>query len=140
MPTPGDSAARLFRKEYVIDDDGASGDDRPVSRLAALVIAEGFRSRARAVRLIGEVETGSVEYDIDGEWRRMMKLPGPAFLPLVNRLKIMAVLDISRRPSQSGEIHVRFGGALRVLSIQTESSPAGQETVLLTLPSATSNQ
>jgi type II secretory ATPase GspE/PulE/Tfp pilus assembly ATPase PilB-like protein len=52
-----------------------------------------------------------MDIQVDGQWRRVMQIPGVAGLPLVNRLKLMADLEptTQRRPHQ-GEIHAIVDG------------------------------
>ena len=132
MPTPRESGANLFRQEY--DLDASPGGERPVVRLCNLAIAEGLANGARAIRfqVIDDV-TGGVDYEIDGAWRQVMKVPIAALGPLVNRVKVMAAMDISRQAAQDGELHVRSKGLLHRFTVRTENTGMAADTVMLRL-------
>ena len=117
-PSARESGAKLFRREF--DLEGETSGSTPVAKLCNLILAEGLEHGARAIRLRPADAWGEVDYETAGEWRTVIKVPLPAYGPLVNRLKIMAALDISRIPIQQGEVHVRLKGALRVWRIQVE--------------------
>ena len=119
MPTPRESGANLFRREFDLEETTRAGS--PTVKLCHLMLAEGIEHGATSIRVRPcDDNSCGVDYEIGGAWRQVMKIPLPAFGPLVNRLKVMAALDISRQPSQRGEVHVRYKGALRVFRIETE--------------------
>ncbi len=121
MPTPRESGANLYRREY--DLDAPQGSQRPVVRLCDVALTEGILNGADAIRFqVVDKDRGGVEYEIGGAWRQVMQVPLPAFAPLINRLKLMAALDIARRPSQDGELHVRFKGLPHRFAIHVEQS------------------
>jgi type II secretory ATPase GspE/PulE/Tfp pilus assembly ATPase PilB-like protein len=125
---------RLFTRVFDLDDDKKGpASVRPVVRLVNLIIEEGLRSKAEQISLKGESEGVGVHYLITGEWRRVMVIPAAAGGPMANRLKVMANLDISRRPTQHGVIHVRLDGRDSQFDIETTISSSGAEDVLLRL-------
>lgn len=129
LPTPRESGAQLFRREF--DLDGAQEALPPVVRLCHLILAEGIISGASAIRLQAiDGDRGGVEYESAGSWRMVMQIPIQALGPAINRLKVMASLDISRQPSQVGEVHVRLRGAAHILRIQTELKDSNEVATL----------
>jgi type II secretory ATPase GspE/PulE/Tfp pilus assembly ATPase PilB-like protein len=134
MPTPRESGAKLFRQEFDLD----IGQETlpPVVRLCNLILTEGILTEANAIRLQRiDADKGGVEYESAGAWRMVMQMPIQAFGLAINRLKVMACLDISHQPSQVGEVHVRLKGARRILRIRTELKD-GHETAMLIVSSA----
>lgn len=110
---------------------------RPVVRLCNLILAEGLLNKSTKIRLAEyEPEAGSVEYFIGDEWKTVMKVPVMAHRPLINRLKVMAALDISRVPEQRGEVHVNYEGSVRKLSITVQALPTGSDVATLEIPAA----
>jgi len=131
MPTPRESRASLFRQAF--DLDIAQETQRPVVRLCHLILTEGMLTDASAIRLqVLDGDNGGVEYEVAGSWRMVMQIPIQAFRSVINRLKVMAALDISRRPSQVGEVHVRLKGTVRILPIRIELN-GEQDTAMLTV-------
>jgi len=132
MPTPRESGARLFRRVFDLD----AGQEAPHAtvQLCHLILAEGLRNEAGTIRLQAiDADKGGVEYEVAGTWRMVMQIPIQAFGPVINRLKVMAALDISRQPSQAGEVHVRLEGAVHILPIRVELR-GEHEAATLTVP------
>ncbi len=128
-----ESVAALFRQEYVLGQFGA--DATPVVRLCDLLLTDSLITRASAVRVALNAEGhGIVEYEIAGAWRQVMKVPGEATIRMINRLKVMAVLDIAHLPLQEGELHLRYEGAPVVMKIRTETTEGPFERVLIQVP------
>lgn len=141
-PTPGRrSVADLFRR--VFDLEGRAGvptgefGQRPVVRLCNLILVEAFMNQAKEVKLSEcDPTAGSVEYLIGEEWRPVMRIPIQAHRLIINRLKVMAGLDIAKVPDQEGELHVRFQGVTRILAIRIQAVPTGGDIATLRIDAA----
>ena len=132
-PKRRESVAALFRQEYVLGQFGA--DATPVVRLCDLLLSDSLASRASTVRVALDAEGhGIVEYEIAGVWRQVMNVPGEATIQMINRLKVMAVLDIAHLPVQEGELHLRSEGDPVVMKIRTETTKGPFERVLIQVP------
>lgn len=126
-----ESSKDIFRRVF---DLGAESAGPPVVRLAHLILEEFLRAGAQQLRLTqGEHESSAVRFLIDGQWRDMMKIPSPAASPLANCYKVMASLDIARRPAQQGQLRVRLAGRQYELGITSSISPSGVEDLLITI-------
>jgi len=128
MENPGSSREMFVR----VHDLAAESPGPPVIRLANLILEEFLRAGAEQLSLTqGEGDYSPVRFLIEGQWRDVMKIPVPAAAPLMNRYKVMANLDIARRPAQRGQLHVRLAGTEYVLRItSTIPSPACEELVV----------
>ena len=133
---------------YEVDtlEDGADGSEfdlsatraseRPVVRLVDHIVAEAITARASDIHLEPEESGVVVRYRIDGVLRDTMKLPRPAGLPLVSRIKIMAQLDIADRlRPQDGRARVSVNGVRVDLRISTLPAAHGEKVVIRILDS-----
>jgi len=110
---------------------------RPVVRMADLILSEGILSRASDIHIEPEEGGVAVRYRIDGVLRQVMKIPRQAGLPLISRFKIMASLDIADRlRPQDGRARVAVndagtGGRIPVdLRISTLPASLGEKVVV----------
>jgi type II secretory ATPase GspE/PulE/Tfp pilus assembly ATPase PilB-like protein/CheY-like chemotaxis protein len=105
--------------------------ERPVVRLVDHIVAEAIAARASDIHLEPEEGGVVVRYRIDGVLRDSMKLPRPAGLPLVSRIKIMAQLDIADRlRPQDGRARVSVNGVRVDLRISTLPAGYGEKVVI----------
>jgi len=113
----------------------ATGDEEtaPVARLASLVLSELIRSNHKrmSVRFVGD--RISIQFGTDDQSQDVMKLPAITHGPFVNRLKVMANLDIAKRPSQNGTLYICVDGAEYALAIRTEVNADGSEDAALAI-------
>ncbi|HEX5830829.1 MAG TPA: ATPase, T2SS/T4P/T4SS family, partial [Gemmatimonadaceae bacterium] len=115
---------------------GLGASDRPVIRLVDYLIAEGITSRASDIHLEPEDDGVAVRYRIDGVLRQTMKLPRPAGIPLVSRVKIMAQLDIADRlRPQDGRARMSVNGNRVDLRVSTLPASQGEKVVIRILDS-----
>lgn len=111
------SAASLFLKVYDLDPVAAAAQ-RPVAHLCHLMLSESLRTGCDGLRVLApEEQRARVQMHRDGTWVDVMALPAQAQVPVINRLKVMANLDIARRPVQEGTLKVRLRGEERSLAI-----------------------
>jgi len=99
------------------------GDEAPIVRLVSLIIVEAYRQDASDIHLEPMEKRFRIRYRIDGALHEVE--PPPKYLQnnILQRLKIMAKLDISeRRVPQDGKISFHMPGKsidLRVSSVPT---------------------
>jgi type II secretory ATPase GspE/PulE/Tfp pilus assembly ATPase PilB-like protein len=109
--------------------------DAPVVALTNLILAEGLRNKASAVRLVASVDTCLVHYLVAGEWRLVMTVPSMAGNPAINRLRIMADLDpTTKARPRSGEIHAMLDGTPVILKVDVHANPDGSQESIVSLP------
>jgi type II secretory ATPase GspE/PulE/Tfp pilus assembly ATPase PilB-like protein len=65
-----------------------------------------------------------------------MRVPAPVQPPLINRLKVMANLDIAKRPVQQGTLKVRLGGQVFTFAIEVTRRGNDEEASLRLPPDA----
>ncbi len=131
---PHENSDLLAPRQY----DLTTGDpfsESPVAKLSSLILVEALGGKASAIRLLASTDSCLVEYHVDGEWRRVMKIPGVAGLPLVNRLKLMADLEptTKRRPHQ-GEIHAIVDGKSVIFTVEVQAESDGAQKVTVQCP------
>jgi type II secretory ATPase GspE/PulE/Tfp pilus assembly ATPase PilB-like protein len=108
-----------------------------VSKLCDLILTEALLNKATEVRLAEyEADRGTVEYQINGDWQRVMAVPIQAHRALVNRLRVMAGLDASRKPLQRGTLHVAYDGHMLTLPITVEALTSGADMASITISAA----
>jgi type II secretory ATPase GspE/PulE/Tfp pilus assembly ATPase PilB-like protein/ActR/RegA family two-component response regulator len=120
--------------EYNITEAAAS--ERPVVKLVDLILSEGILSRASDIHIEPEEGGVAVRYRIDGVLRQVMKIPRPAGLPLISRIKIMSSLDIADRlRPQDGRARVAVNGQPIDLRVSTLPAAHGEKVVIRILDS-----
>jgi type II secretory ATPase GspE/PulE/Tfp pilus assembly ATPase PilB-like protein len=114
----------------------ADASQKPVVRLVDLIISEGILSRASDIHIEPEEGGVAVRYRIDGVLRQVMKIPRPAGLPLISRIKIMSSLDIADRlRPQDGRARVAVNGQPIDLRVSTLPAALGEKVVIRILDS-----
>jgi type II secretory ATPase GspE/PulE/Tfp pilus assembly ATPase PilB-like protein/ActR/RegA family two-component response regulator len=121
-------------EEYNITEAAAS--ERPVVKLVDLILSEGIISRASDIHIEPEEGGVAVRYRIDGVLRQVMRIPRPAGLPLISRIKIMSSLDIADRlRPQDGRARVAVNGQPIDLRVSTLPAAHGEKIVIRILDS-----
>ena len=125
MSSAREVGAHLFRREYDLDH---PLDLPPVANLCNALLLDALLAEATGIRLMWTgPDLGNVEYQLDSGWRLIAQVPEQPFGVLINRLKVMAALDIGRVLIQEGELHLRRLGHLHILKIRTEVTDAPYE-------------
>ncbi len=108
-----------------------SADDAPTIRLINGIIAEGARAGASDIH-IEPYETGLVvRMRIDGVLDEKLRMPPHVASVIVNRIKVMARLDIAeRRIPQDGRISLTLGGKLLDVRVSTLPNRANERVVM----------
>jgi type IV pilus assembly protein PilB len=125
LPTPP------FDRVHDVD---AELPGRPVVRLMNLITSECVLSGFERIRMGPDPDSKGIpiRFGHGNEWRDVMILPRAAHAPLVNRVKVMANLDITRHVTQRGELRVQLRGVEHVLEVVVTPVDAGVEEILLT--------
>jgi len=117
--------------EAVAEVTAASGDDAPMVRLVNVVLADAVRAGASDVHVQPETKEVRIRYRVDGVLRDVMAAPRSAATELVNRVKVVAGLDIAeRRVPQDGRTRLVVDGAKVDCRISTLPSVHGEKVVV----------
>jgi len=129
------SAADLFLKVHDLDDAAGAGNaQRPVVRLCNLMIQESLQAAGDQLRVLAPTAEGATVQLLRADaWIDIMRVPAAVHVPLINRLKVMANLDIARQPLQQGVLKVRMHGEELTLGIEVRLRGDAEE-ALLQLP------
>jgi type II secretory ATPase GspE/PulE/Tfp pilus assembly ATPase PilB-like protein len=129
------SAAALFLKVHDLDEAAAAGITSPaVVRLCDLMLQESLQAGGDQLRVQAPTGGGAtIQLHRAGTWVDIMRVPAAAQVPLINRLKVMANLDIARQPLQQGVLKVRIQGEVLTLAIEVKLCGDAEE-ALLQLP------
>ena len=100
------AAARTAETEVMVDlDDNVTEESAPIIRLASQIVEDAFRRGASDIHIEPFPDEIAVRVRVDGELETLMKMSTAASRAIVNRIKIMAKLDIAeRRLPQDGRI------------------------------------
>lgn len=92
----------------VVDDD-QSGDDAPIIRFVNAILNEAIRTRASDIHIEPYEKRFRIRYRIDGSLVERTQPPQNSAAAIINRIKILARLNISeRRKPQDGRLKVRL--------------------------------
>lgn len=108
-----------------------SADDAPTIRLINGIIAEAARAGASDIH-IEPYETGLVvRMRVDGVLSEKLRMPPHVASVIVNRIKVMAQLDIAeRRIPQDGRISLTLGGKLLDVRVSTLPNRTNERVVM----------
>jgi len=126
------SAAALFLKVHDLDEAAAAGVAQPaVVRLCNLMIEESLRAGGDELRVLAPAAGGAtIQLLRAGAWVDIMRVPAAAQVPLINRLKVMANLDIAKQALQQGTLKVRTQGEVLTLAIEVRLRGDAEEASL----------
>jgi type II secretory ATPase GspE/PulE/Tfp pilus assembly ATPase PilB-like protein len=129
------SAAALFLKVHDLTVDDAAAAQRPVPRLCDLMISEALLTNSDRLRVCAATAQGApVQFQRDGHWVDVMRFPAGVQVPVINRLKVMANLDVAKHPVQEGMLKVRFQGEELSVGITVRLQEESEEAILDLLP------
>ena len=112
------SAAALFLKVHDLAVDDGAAAQPPVTRLCNLMLSEALLTKSSGLRVCAVTGEGAaVQFHRDGTWLEAMRLPPQVQVAVINRLKVMANLDIAKHPVQEGALKVRVQGQVLSLGI-----------------------
>ncbi len=126
-------AADLFARLYdlsILPDATA----QPIITLTDLILEEALSASAARLHVAPLAQDiGSVRFFVQDDWNEVLKFPGCS--RVVNRLKIMANLDITKKGRQEGTVHLRMKtGTLVDLPILTNASVNKAQEAFLDCP------
>ena len=113
--------------------------DSGIVRLANQLIIEAFNRGASDIHVEpdGAKNPCGIRLRIDGDCQKFMEVPGPHRNALVQRLKIIAKLDISeRRKPQDGKIRFKYAKGVIELRVATIPTANGNEDVVMRILAA----
>jgi type II secretory ATPase GspE/PulE/Tfp pilus assembly ATPase PilB-like protein len=113
--------------------------DSGIVRLANQLIIEAYNKGASDIHVEpdGSKNPCTIRLRIDGDCQKFMEVPGMHRNALVQRLKIMAKLDISeRRKPQDGKIRFKYSRGVIELRVATIPTANGNEDVVMRLLAA----
>jgi type II secretory ATPase GspE/PulE/Tfp pilus assembly ATPase PilB-like protein len=113
--------------------------DSGIVRLANQLIIEAFNRGASDIHVEpdGAKNPCLIRLRIDGDCMKFMEIPGPHRNALVQRLKIMAKLDISeRRKPQDGKIRFKYAKGVIELRVATIPTANANEDVVMRILAA----
>jgi len=113
--------------------------DSGIVRLANQLIIEAFNRGASDIHVEpdGSKNPCLIRLRIDGDCQKFMEVPGPHRNALVQRLKIMAKLDISeRRKPQDGKIRFKYSKGVIELRVATIPTANANEDVVMRILAA----
>jgi type II secretory ATPase GspE/PulE/Tfp pilus assembly ATPase PilB-like protein len=113
--------------------------DSGIVRLVNQLIIEGVQRGASDIHVEpdGLKQPCTVRLRIDGDCQKFMEIPGPHRNAVVQRLKIMAKLDISeRRKPQDGKIRFKYSKGMVELRVATIPTANGNEDVVMRILAA----
>ena len=127
--------------EEEVKDDAPELDetDSGIVKLANQLIIEAYNRGASDIHVEpdGAKNPCLIRLRIDGDCQKFMEVPGPHRNALVQRLKIMAKLDISeRRKPQDGKIRFKYSKGMIELRVATIPTANGNEDVVMRLLAA----
>ncbi|MEO6259901.1 MAG: GspE/PulE family protein [Thermoanaerobaculia bacterium] len=128
-------------EEEVKPDDAPEIDetDSGIVKLANQLIIESFNRGASDIHVEpdGPKNPCGIRLRIDGDCAKFMEVPGAHRNALVQRLKIMAKLDISeRRKPQDGKIRFKYSKGVIELRVATIPTANGNEDVVMRILAA----
>ena len=106
----------------------------PVVKLVNLVLFTAIRDQASDIHFEPFEDEFKIRYRIDGSLLEMQPPPRQLSLAIINRIKIMANLDIAeRRVPQDGRIPLNIGGNTVELRVSTLPTMFGESVVMRVL-------
>jgi len=134
----GDGEAELEEEKK---DDGPEIDetDSGIVRLANQLIIDAYAKGASDIHIEpdGSKNPCLIRLRIDGDCEKYLEVPGPHRNALVQRLKIMAKLDISeRRKPQDGKIRFKYSKGIIELRVATMPTANQNEDVVMRILAA----
>ena len=129
-PLRRDSLGGIRMTGRLWDDHLSEASQRPAVKLVDLIVSEAIVSGSSAIRLSLEPQGCVVRYEVNGEWRQQMTIPSAAGQPVLNRVRVMAMLDRTSVPRlHAGEMHLLVNDVRYLLLATMGRDSAGNEEV-----------
>ncbi len=125
-----DDAKVEMAKEGKLGIEMLKGERSPVVRLANLILSDAVKARASDVHFEPQENFVEIRYRIDGDLKKIMKVPSNLHAPLVVRIKNLARMDIieTRKP-QDGRTSILVNDRKIDLRISTIPTFYGEKVV-----------
>jgi type IV pilus assembly protein PilB len=108
---------------------------RPVVQLTDAILSEAARAGASDIHIEPDAEGGRIRFRVDGVLTRFMRVPLPALVRVVGRIKILARLDIADRiRPQDGHFRAQVGQSVFDLRVSTVPTQDAEKCVIRLLP------
>ena len=86
-------------------------DEEPIKKLMNSILFQSVKDSSSDIHIDPSTQETTVRYRIDGILHQITKVPKQAHIPLVNRIKVMAGLDIStKNQTQDGRTMILLAG------------------------------
>jgi len=106
-------------------------DEEPIKRLMNSVLFQSVKDKSSDVHIVPGVNETVIRNRIDGVLHQVTKVPKQAHLPLLNRVKVMASLDISmKNQPQDGRTMVLLAGKKIDIRVSIIPTVHGEQAVL----------
>ncbi|MDT8448282.1 MAG: ATPase, T2SS/T4P/T4SS family [bacterium] len=106
-------------------------DEEPIKRLMNSILFQAVKDQSSDVHIDPGFKDSQVRYRIDGLLRPLAKVPRAGHVPLVNRVKVMAGLDIStKNKPQDGRSMILLAGKRIDIRVSIIPTVHGEQAVL----------
>lgn len=127
----GDSSVAVVDDTSIDTTPVTDTESGPVVKLTNLILREAVAQDASDIHIEPGRAGGLVRFRVDGVLRQHMKMPMPALIRVVSRIKIIGDLDIADRlRPQDGRARVRVGREVRDLRISTVPTRDSEKAVI----------
>lgn len=108
-----------------------SEDEEPIKKLMNSILFQSIKDQSSDIHIDPDNKETFVRYRIDGVLRQITKVPRKGHVPLVNRVKVMAGLDIStKNQPQDGRTMILMAGKKIDIRVSIIPTIHGERAVL----------
>jgi len=124
---------RLGLQELVhLSEEVELSEEAPIIRIVNTILVYGFKDGASEIQIEPEQNGTKILYRVGNEWHEQMKIPPYVHKPLVQRLKIMADIDILKpRQILEGKTPIRFQNQKYDLHVRTDPQEFGERVTIV---------
>jgi general secretion pathway protein E len=118
-----------------------SAEDAPVTKLWYGILTECLKRSYEQIHVAPKTATSFVvRRSSKGEWEEMISPPVQMYPAFLQRLKVMASLNLARRLQlEEGVFRLAVGGSIYDLKVTKRVRPDGQEEAMIDLPAGPVN-
>lgn len=108
-----------------------SVDEEPIKKLMNSILFQSIKDQSSDIHIDPDQKETFVRYRIDGVLRQITNVPGKGHIPLINRVKVMAGLDIStKNQPQDGRTMILMAGKKIDIRVSIIPTIHGERAVL----------
>jgi len=113
-----------------------SAEDAPVTKLWYGILADCLKRSCEQIHVAPKTATSFVvRRSCKGEWEEMISPPVQMYPAFLQRLKVMASLNLARRLQlEEGVFRLAAGGSIYDVKVTKRVRPDGQEEAMIDLP------